>query len=121
MCVLIVEDDQTLGRVFVRQLAKLGFKADLVTTGADAISRCGQECYGLVLMDIGLPDQDGISVTRQIREKHGHLPVVAVTAGHASREECLQAGMVDFFTKPLLAEHILSILNRWPPGRCPVE
>src|SRR5579884_1843648 len=108
MCVLVVEDDKTLGEVLVRQLHRLGFKADLVTTGREAVERAHDNCYGLVLMDISLPDQDGLTTTKEIKQQKSDLSVVGITAGHSSREECLKAGMADYYTKPVMNQQMKS-------------
>jgi DNA-binding response OmpR family regulator len=119
MCVLVVEDDATLGSVYISFLKRLGLNADLVTSGADAIEQFKNFQYGLVLMDLGLPDKSGIETSHAIRELEQDVPIVALTAGHASRKECLKAGMNDYFLKPVLIDQFSGIVEKFNIGRCP--
>jgi CheY-like chemotaxis protein len=122
MCVLVVEDDNTLGKLFMRHLRQLGYGGDLASSAEEAIERVKSKVYGLIIMDVGLPDKDGLEATDEIRHLPGvggeQVPIVALTAGHSSREECLKAGMNDYFIKPMLIEQLAEILHKWNPERC---
>lgn len=122
MCILVVEDDRTLGRVYMHHLDQLGYQADLASTRAEAIAFLQTKVYGLILMDIALPDGDGLGTTKEIRRLNsvatGQVPIVAVTSGHSNKAECLKAGMNDYFVKPVLLQQIMDILVKWNPTRC---
>jgi two-component system, sensor histidine kinase and response regulator len=119
--ILIVDDNATNQKVALRMLEKLGFSADAVYSGHDAIAAIDNTSYDLVLMDLEMPELDGFQTTAIIRNKEvvtGHkVPIVAMTA-HALREYktlCLEAGMESYIAKPVqpkeLAKVIGSILN----------
>lgn len=121
MCVLVVEDDETIGKVIMRNLSKYGFFSKLATNGQQAKSDFTQYDYNLVLMDLGLPDMDGLETTRMIRKlerDENPVPIIAITAGHSSNEECLQAGMNDYYIKPVLEKQLRFIIEKWWKGNC---
>lgn len=113
MCILVVEDDPVLGTIYKRILRKLGRNATVAQDGVEAIKYAGSNKYDLILMDVGLPGHDGLEVTRQLRRMGIDVPIVAVTAGHSSKAECLKAGISDYFIKPLMVEQLESILDRY--------
>ncbi len=112
--ILLVEDNKINQKVALAMLDKLGYQVDAVDNGALAVEAVGRETYRLVLMDIQMPEMDGLEATRRIRaaEQTGalqptsgvrHLPIIAMTA-HAlesDRQLCLEAGMDDVITKPV--------------------
>ena len=118
MCVLVVEDDATLGAVFVQTLKKLGQNGELVTSGEEAIERFKNAEYALVLMDIGLPGKDGLEVTRELKKLGSDTAIVAVTAGYASPAQCKQAGMDDYYVKPVMFDQLQKIVSKWSHGPC---
>ena len=97
-------------------LERLGIKATVADSGKAALQQLEQHPFDLVMMDVSMPDMDGYTATRHIRNAgHTQLPVIAVTA-HATegeRERCLAAGMNDHLTKPfnLVTLHRLLISN----------
>lgn len=123
MCVLIVEDDRTLGMVYKRNLDKLGLRSYLAETGEAAIEqfKAKTSAFGLVLLDIGLPQKDGLTVAHEMRALGGECPIVAITAGHSSKEECLSVGIDDYFTKPVLINELASIIDKWNIRNCQHE
>lgn len=118
--ILLVEDTPLNQRVAEGMLATLGYKADLVCNGQQAVDQVRSTDYHLVLMDVEMPVKDGLQATREIREyeqQHGQAstPIVALTA-HAlkgDREKCLKAGMSDYLTKPLTMDALRDCLQRW--------
>jgi PAS domain S-box-containing protein len=117
---LLVEDNRINQQVVCGILAKLGINnVDVAEHGVEALAMMGKR-YDLILMDIQMPVMDGIETTKRIRtELNGNnssdLPIVALTA-HALKsdlERCLEAGMNDFITKPLLPEILEKILQKW--------
>lgn len=125
MCVLLVEDDDTLGKLFLRHLRQLGYTGDLAVSAEDAMRLVQEKTYGLIIMDISLPGQDGLQATSAIRQmpkfSTSSVPIVALTAGHANRLTCMEAGMDDWFQKPVLLDGLRKILEKWSPTRCQTQ
>ena len=104
LSILLAEDD-VIGRIVVLDmLQQLGYRADSVNNGIEALRALDRKAYDVVLMDIQMPGLDGLEVTRRIRSLHGtKIYIIALTA-HAlcdERERCLAAGMNDYLTKPV--------------------
>ncbi|RYU57753.1 PAS domain S-box protein [Methylolobus aquaticus] len=120
--VLLAEDNAINRRVTLAILAKLGYTADAVENGRECLEQLAQRDYDLVLMDCQMPEVDGYSASRRIRDpesgvRNHDIPIIALTA-HAmrgDRERCLAAGMDDYLTKPLDVEALRSALDRWLP------
>jgi two-component system sensor histidine kinase/response regulator len=107
LCVLLAEDNAVNQKVVSRLLERFGCSLDVVESGSEALEALERESYDLVFMDVQMPDMDGLTATRLIRDREketgGRVPVVAMTA-HAmqgDRERCLAAGMDDYITKPI--------------------
>ena len=117
--VLIAEDNQVNQKVVIKQLEKIGFKADAVANGAEALAATAKVAYDLVLMDCQMPEMDGFAATREIRRREGefnmHTPIVALTANalEGDRDRCLAAGMDDYLSKPIKLEQLRTVLERW--------
>jgi signal transduction histidine kinase/CheY-like chemotaxis protein/sugar lactone lactonase YvrE len=117
--VLVVEDNPVNAAVAEGMLAEVGCSATLVDGGHRAVSRALAERYDLILMDLHMPDLDGLTATTLIRraEKKRRVPIIALTADAAAthRERCLAAGMDDFIGKPFTLEELHATLSRWLP------
>ncbi len=101
--VLIAEDGVLNQRVAARMLEGAGHEVTLASNGKEAVEAVRRDHYDLVLMDIEMPEMDGISATQAIRSAESagqHLPIVGVTAT-GDRETCLRAGMDAWLPKPL--------------------
>ena len=100
------------------QLRDLGYQAEVVDNGVEALEALDRQSYHVVLMDCQMPGLDGYQTTRRIWEREAgpnRLPVVAVTA-HAmkgERERCLAAGMDDYLVKPFSGEQLAAVIDRW--------
>lgn len=113
--ILIVEDNEINRDMLGRRLARRGFDVFCAIDGATAIAMTETEAPDLILMDIGLGEDNGLDVTRQIRaQEFGQsIPIIALTA-HAmvsDRDKCLAAGCNDFETKPVEFEKLLNKIN----------
>jgi CheY-like chemotaxis protein len=119
--ILLAEDNRVNQAVASRILAKLGHSLVIANNGLEAIEQLKQQAFDLVLMDVQMPEMDGILATKVIREHekstHDHIPIIAMTA-HAmtgDRDRCLAAGMDGFVSKPITPEEvdaaILAALN----------
>jgi PAS domain S-box-containing protein len=116
---LLAEDNPINQKLAVVLLQKAGYSVDAVETGAQAVEKIKTQRYNAVLMDVQMPEMDGLEATRQIRaweqERGLHIPIIAMTA-HAlrgDREKCLEAGMDDYVSKPLEPKALFNALDRF--------
>lgn len=116
ICILVVEDNQINQKIARIFLEDAGYKVDIAANGKEAISHANKKQYDLILMDIGLPDIDGIEVTKHIRKikNSPHVPIIALTAsGEDYREKCLDAGMNDFILKPIMKDALHKAISKY--------
>ncbi|MEZ5351790.1 MAG: response regulator [Bryobacteraceae bacterium] len=138
--ILIAEDNPVNQRVARRLVEKLGYDAETVNNGTEALAALAASTYDLILMDCQMPVLDGFETTRRIRATEGRtedagasgtgaitdpveaagarLPIVAMTANamKGDRERCLDAGMDDYLPKPIDLSRLAEALERWTEG-----
>jgi PAS domain S-box-containing protein len=118
--ILLVEDNVFNQKVALRFLQKLGYEADIVMNGAEALDAIRTHVYDVVLMDVQMPTMDGLDATRIIRTtfpEHQQPWIIAMTA-HAmqgDRERCLDVGMNGYVSKPVKLENLIEALNEVKP------
>ncbi|HMD98708.1 MAG TPA: PAS domain S-box protein [Terriglobia bacterium] len=118
--ILVAEDNGTNQEVAVAILRKLGYDADVVANGEEAVRALQRVNYDAVLMDCLMPEMDGYEATRRIRERrtgtrNPHVPIIALTADAMTgdRDKCLQAGMTDYLAKPVEPRQLADLLEKW--------
>jgi PAS domain S-box-containing protein len=116
--VLVAEDNAINRTILLKQLEKLGLRADAVRNGHEALEALDDFAYDLVLMDCQMPGMDGYEATAKIRasqKPYRSIPIVAVTANaiRGDREKCLEIGMNDYISKPISSEDLARALTRW--------
>ncbi|WP_445370550.1 response regulator [Methylomonas sp. HW2-6] len=115
--ILVVEDNRINQRVVAEFLQLAGMEVDAVNNGLEALAQIDAVFYDAILMDIQMPELDGISTTQAIRNKDSHrsLPVIALSASIsvAEHKACLESGFNDFLTKPVDPEGLIAKLNQW--------
>jgi signal transduction histidine kinase/CheY-like chemotaxis protein/HPt (histidine-containing phosphotransfer) domain-containing protein/HAMP domain-containing protein len=124
--ILVVEDSIVNQQVAIGMLAALGYRADVVTNGLEAIEAAGRIPYAAILMDCQMPEMDGYEATRAIRLREGsrrHTPIIALTADvmRDARAKSLSAGMDDHITKPLKRAELAAALDQSLPKLAVVE
>ena len=118
MHVLIVEDDVKLGRILVRGLGTDGIAAELVTTGREAVARARADDPPLIILDVMLPDLDGFSACRAMRDAGVKAPVLILTARDAitDRKRSVDCGADDLLLKPFALTELLARVRGLSPG-----
>jgi len=125
--VLLAEDNAVNRRLATLLLEKHGHRVTVTANGREALAALDQENFDLVLMDVQMPEMDGIEATAAIREREQgtgrHLPIIAMTA-HAMRgdqERCLEAGMDGYIAKPIKVQELIDLLERFSVVAADIE
>jgi CheY-like chemotaxis protein/HPt (histidine-containing phosphotransfer) domain-containing protein len=126
--VLLCDDNLVNQKVAFRLLQQMGYTADLVSNGEEALSALERKTYDLVFMDVMMPGLGGFEATRVIRERQGcpakhpnynpRMVIVAMTASamQGDRESCLAAGMDDYIAKPVRPQDFRRVVEKWAPA-----
>ena len=115
--ILLAEDNAVNQKLALRLLAQMGYRADVAGNGIEAIQALEQVPYDVVLMDVQMPEMDGLEAARRIcaRWPQGERPrIIAMTANamQGDREECLAAGMDDYLAKPIHVDELVKALSQ---------
>jgi CheY-like chemotaxis protein len=118
--ILLAEDNLVNQKLAIRLLANMGYSADLAGDGAQALSTLDGSDHNVVLMDVQMPELDGLEATRRIRaqwpERKLHIIAMTANAMAGDREACLAAGMNDYVSKPIRVAELAAALGRAPSG-----
>jgi PAS domain S-box-containing protein len=116
--ILLAEDNPVNQKVALHMLGRMGYRADTAANGVEALAALRRQPYDVVLMDVQMPEIDGLEATRQIRADPAFAVaapwIIALTANAMAedRERCMQAGMDDYVSKPLRADQLAEVLAR---------
>jgi len=115
--ILIVDDEPLNLEVAKFMLEDIGLAVDTAEDGLNAVSKAKETSYAAILMDMQMPNLDGVKATKQIRDLPGckETPILAMTANAFAEDKarCLEAGMDDFIAKPFNPEGLYAILLKW--------
>jgi CheY-like chemotaxis protein len=113
--ILLAEDNVTSQKVAKQMLRRLGYRADVVANGIEALQALERQPYDLVLMDLRMPEMDGLQATRIIRQRwpDNGPKIIAITAYalQGDKEKCIDAGMDDYISKPIRMNELAAILK----------
>jgi len=113
--ILVAEDNTVNQKLIQRILSKLGYMCDIVENGVQALEKMKEKAYDTILMDIQMPEMDGLEATAHIRSNQAKQPyIVAMTANAMTedRDVCLQSGMNDYLAKPMKLEELMNVLKK---------
>jgi CheY-like chemotaxis protein len=115
--ILLAEDNAVNQKLALKLLSQMGYRADVAGNGLEAIEAIERQKYDVVLMDVQMPEMDGLEASRQIcsRWPRGKRPrIIAMTANamQGDRERCLEAGMDDYVSKPVRVGELINALNQ---------
>ena len=116
--ILIAEDNLINQKLAVRLLQKQGHSSHVANNGIEALQALETQTFDAILMDVMMPELDGLTTTMQIREREKptgkHIPIIAMTANAMTgdKERCLEAGMDDYLPKPIDIGKLTEVLNK---------
>jgi CheY-like chemotaxis protein len=117
MKILIIEDNQIASKILGLQLNSINCECDIADTGVEAIKQYFAKHYDLILLDIGLPDINGLTISKLIRryETAKRIPIIAVTAHNSDsdKQAALAAGVDQFLAKPVDIQYLQNIVNKF--------
>jgi len=123
---LVADDNAVSQKVALMMLRRLGYAADAAASGVEVLQALEAKAYDIVFLDVQMPEMDGYEAARRVRARWagneaGRPRMVAMTgnAMQGDREQCLEAGMDDYISKPMRVEELRSALERWGVRACP--
>jgi CheY-like chemotaxis protein len=99
-----------------RILVKMGYIPEMADNGQQALEKMSMKVYDLILMDVQMPELDGLEATRIIRSTERKQPVIIAMTANAmegDREECIASGMNDYMSKPIKLEEMIAMIKKW--------
>jgi CheY-like chemotaxis protein len=113
--ILLAEDNQVNQKLALRLLDQMGYRADIASNGLEAIESIERQTYDVILMDVQMPEMDGLDATRRIRRlvkvTQPHIIAMTANAMEGDREMCLAAGMDDYISKPIRVPDLVKALD----------
>ncbi|MDY7021139.1 MAG: response regulator [Cyanobacteriota bacterium] len=123
--ILLAEDHLVNQKVALHILQRMGYRADIAGNGLEVLEALQRQPYDVILMDMQMPEMDGLETARHIKKRYGDNPkdiakrprIIAVTANamESDRNECIAAGMDDYISKPIRMEQLVAVLKRCQP------
>ncbi|MDD4736742.1 MAG: response regulator [Kiritimatiellae bacterium] len=119
--ILLAEDEIINQKMALHILKSLGCEGKAVDNGLAVIEAVRNGCYDLILMDMQMPEMDGIEAAQKLREQGCSIPIVALSANTSkdALDEVLKAGMNDFIQKPITRDKLAPIIQRYGPDDAP--
>ncbi|NEP44300.1 MAG: response regulator, partial [Okeania sp. SIO2H7] len=124
--ILLAEDNLVNQKVAINILKNLGYRVDVAANGLEVLVALRRQSYDVVLMDVQMPEMDGLTATRQIcteweKEKRPRIIAMTANAMQGDRENCLAAGMDDYISKPVRLEALTTVLSKYGPPQTTTE
>ena len=118
--ILLAEDNVVNQKLALRLLSQMGYRADLAANGLEVLQAVKRQPYDLILMDVQMPEMDGLEATRRLcaqipAPQRPHIIAMTANAMQGDREMCLEAGMDDYLSKPIRVDELVQALNRCQP------
>jgi CheY-like chemotaxis protein len=117
--ILLAEDNAINQKLALRLLERMGYRADVAGNGLEALEALRRQTYDVVLMDVQMPEMDGLEATRIICDEWADRRprIIAMTANamKEDREKCLEAGMDDYVSKPIRVQELVEALSKCQP------
>jgi CheY-like chemotaxis protein len=118
--ILLAEDNAVNQKLALRLLSQMGYRADVAGNGLEAIQAVQRQRYDVILMDVQMPEMDGLEATRQIcarwpRDARPHIIAMTANAMQGDREICLEAGMDEYLAKPIRVDELIQALAQCQP------
>ncbi|HXB45646.1 MAG TPA: two-component regulator propeller domain-containing protein [Puia sp.] len=116
MRILVAEDNKINQQLALIILNKLGYHPDIAENGREVLDKMHAVSYDTILMDVQMPEMDGLEASRIIRQKMGSQPVIIALTANAMQQDqeiCLQSGMDDYLSKPIKVELLMRMLEKW--------
>jgi len=114
--ILLAEDNAVNQKLALRVLEQMGYRVDVASNGLEAIESVERQTYDVILMDVQMPEQDGLDATRNIRKLENvsqpHIIAMTANAMEGDREMCLAAGMNDYISKPIRINELVEALRK---------
>jgi CheY-like chemotaxis protein len=114
--ILLAEDNVVNQKLALRLLEQMGYRADLASNGIEAVESLERQSYDVILMDVQMPELDGLEATRIIRKLtrtlQPHIIAMTANAMEGDREMCIAAGMNDYISKPIHIHELVNALMR---------